>query len=69
MKWFDIETFMKYVRTKFPGPMRSHFTYDLLENTINYLMDQFEDNRHLAYTISEIIPEITEEEVLRFCAK
>ena len=69
MKWFDIESFMEYVRTKFPEPMRNHFTYDLLENTINYLMDQFEDNRHLTYTISKIVPEITEEEVLRFCVK
>ncbi len=69
MEWFNIEEFMEYMRTEFPEPMRNHFTYDLLENTINYLMEQFEDNRYLAYTISKIVPEITEEEVLRFCAK
>lgn len=54
MKWFNIEEFMEYMRTEFPEPMRNHFTYDLLENTINYLMEQFEDNRHLAYIISEL---------------
>lgn len=69
MEWFNIEEFMEYMRTEFHEPMRNHFTYDLLENTINYLMEQFEDNRHLAYIISEIVPEITEEEVLRFCSK
>ena len=69
MKWFDIEEFMEYMRTEFPKPMENHFTYDLLENTINYLMEQFEDNKYLAHTISEIVPEVTEEEVLKFCAK
>ena len=69
MEWFNIEEFMEYMRTEFSEPMRNYFTYDLLENTINYLMEQFEDNRYLAYTISKIVPEITEEEVLRFCAK
>ena len=69
MKWFDIDEFMEYMRTEFPEPMQNHFAYDLLENTINYLMEQFEDNKYLAYTISEIVPEVTEEEVLRFCAK
>lgn len=69
MEWFNIEEFMEYMRTEFSEPMRNHFTYDLLENTINYLMEQFDDNTQLAYTISEIVPEITKEEVLRFCAK
>lgn len=69
MKWFNVEGFMEYMRTEFPEPMKNHFTYDLLENTINYLMEEFEDNRSLAHAISEIVPEVTEEEVLRFCAK
>lgn len=69
MKWFRIEEFMEYMRTKFTEPMSNHFTYNLLENTINYLIEQFEDNKYLAYTISEIVPDVTEEEVLRFCAK
>lgn len=69
MKWFDLEKFMEFMRTEFPKPMENHFTYDLLENTINYLMEEFEDNTHLAHVISEIVPEVTEEEVLRFCAK
>lgn len=69
MKWFRIEEFMEYMRTEFTEPMSNHFTYNLLENTINYLIEQFEDNKYLAYTISEIVPDVTEEEVLRFCAK
>lgn len=69
MEWFAIEKFMEYMRTEFPEPMKNHFTYDLLENTINYLMEQFDDNTYLANTISEIVPEITKEEVLKFCAK
>lgn len=69
MKWFDIDEFMEYMRNEFPEPMRNHFTYNLLKNTIEYLMEQFDNSTHLAYTISEIVPEVTEEEVLRFCAK
>lgn len=69
MKWFDIDEFMEYMRTEFPKPMKNHFTYNLLYNTCEYLMEQFEDNTHFAYTISKIIPEITENEVLKFCAK
>ena len=69
MKWFNIEEFMEYMRTEFPEPMENHFTYDLLQNTIEYLMEQFDDNTQLANMISEIVPEVTEEEVLIFCAK
>lgn len=68
-KWFDIDEFMEYMRNEFPEPMRNHFTYDLLQNTVEYLMEQFDDNTYLAYTISEVVPEVTEEEVLKFCAK
>ena len=45
--WFNIEAFMEYMKTEFPEPMKYHFTYDLLQNTIEYLMEQFEDNRYL----------------------
>ena len=69
MKWFDIEAFMEFMRNEFPEPMKNHFTYDLLQNTIEYLMDQFDDNTELASMISEIVPEVTEKEVLKFCAK
>ena len=69
MKWFDIEEFMEYMRTEFSEPMKNHFTYDLLENIVSYLMEQYEDNKCLAHAICEIVPEATEEEVLRFCAK
>ena len=69
MKWFDIEGFMEYIRIKFPEPMKNHFTYDLLQNTVEFLMEQFDDNTQLAHMISEIVPKITEEEILRFCSK
>lgn len=69
MKWFDVEEFMEYMRTEFLEPMKNHFTYDLLQNTVEYFMEQFDDNTQLAYMISEIVPEVTKEEVLRFCAK
>lgn len=69
MKWFDIEAFMEYMRTEFPEPMKSHFTYELLQNTVEYLMEQFDDNTQLASTICKIVPEVTKEEVLRFCSK
>lgn len=69
MKWFDIEEFMKYIKTEFPEPMNNYFTFDLLKNTIEYLMDEFDDNIQLAHIISEIVPEVTEEEILRFCSK
>jgi len=68
-KWFDDNGFMEYMRTEFPEPMKNHFTYNLLKNTINYLIEQFDDNTYLASTISEIVPEITEQEILMFCAK
>lgn len=68
-KWFDEDGFMEYMRTKFPEPMKNQFTYNLLKNTISYLMEQFDDNTYLASTISEIVPEVTEKEILKFCAK
>lgn len=69
MKWFDIDNFMEYMKTNFPEPMKNHFTYDLLQNTVEHLMEQFDDNTQLAHIISEIVPEVTEEEILRFCSK
>lgn len=69
MKKFSSDEFIEYIRTEFPKPMKNHFTYNLLENIVNYLMEEFDDNTCLAYTISKIIPEITEEEVLKFCSK
>jgi hypothetical protein len=69
MPWFDINEFMEFMRNEFPEPMKSHFTYDLLRNTVEHLMEQFDDNTELASMIAEIVPDVTEDEVLRFCAK
>lgn len=69
MEWFSLNEFMEFMREEFPEPMKNHFTYDLLQNTIEYLMNSFDNNKELAQSICEIVPEITEEEVLKFCAK
>ena len=69
MEWFNIDEFMEYMRTEFPEPMKYHFTYNLLKNTVKDLMKQCSDKKYFAYSVSNIVPEITSEEVLRFCAK
>lgn len=67
MQKFNIDEFMEYMREEFPEPMKYHFTYNLLGNVIKDLMKQCSDKKYFANTMSTIIPEITEEEILRFC--
>lgn len=65
----DVEEFMEYMREKFPEPMKYHFTYDLLEGIINYLMEQEFSVVQIANTLRRIVPEIKVEEVLPFSRK
>ena len=51
------------MREEFPNPMSNHFTYDLLENTINKLIEFTDDKNQLTDWLEEIIPEVKREEI------
>ena len=61
--WFFVNGFMSYMREEFPNPMSNHFTYDLLENTINKLIELTDDRNQLTNWLEEIIPEVKREEI------
>ena len=62
-RWFFVGGFMDFMREEFPEPMSNHFTYDLLENMINKMIDLTEYQSELADWLEEIIPEVTREEI------
>lgn len=65
-KWFNIDDFMEYIHEEFPEPLKNHFTYDLVENIINYVIDQVDETDEFISIIIKIIPEVTENEYRRF---
>lgn len=67
MTWFDADGFLEYMCGEFPTAMENPFTRELLANIVNDLMERYDDSTYLAHVISEIVPEIEEEEVIQFC--
>lgn len=65
----DVEEFMEYMREEFPEPMKYHFTYDMLQGIVNYLMEQEFSIVQMANILIEIVPELEVEEILRFSKK
>jgi hypothetical protein len=51
------EKLLHYLKSQF-SPMDNHFTYDMVENLIDYGMRYHNVSQHqLAYFLSDIIPE------------
>lgn len=60
--YFFLDGFMDWVRDEFPDPLKNHFTYDMLENIIQYVLDTTETQSEFLEAMIKIVPEITEEE-------
>lgn len=63
----DKENFLEYLTQEFPTVANNHFVYDLLENIIDYgIKNHNATISDLQWFLSDIIPEVTEEEIKRF---
>jgi hypothetical protein len=60
--WFFKNGFMDWVHEKFPVPFSNNFTYELLDNLIDYVLDKSETSIQFIDSMFEIVPEITYEE-------
>ena len=55
---FDTDGFMAYLKEQF-GPMDDHFTYEMVENLVNYGKEHHGHTKDaLAYFLSDMIPEV-----------
>lgn len=64
---FNKEAFLKWVKNKFPNTIDNHFTYDMMENIIDYAIERKSvAPEQLINFLSYIIPEVTEEEYMDF---
>ena len=64
MDEIQISRLMNYLREEFPEPMQYHFTYDLVENVIRHA-DMNMSRDMVIYHISEMIPEVTMDEIVK----
>ena len=60
--WFFTDGFMDWARKEFPEPLSNHFTYDMLKNIINYVLDKTETREEFLETMISIVPEVTKVE-------
>ena len=69
MNYFNRDEFIEYMREEFPEPMNYHFTYDLLENIVDFVIGLCEHDdapENIVPNLIELIPEVKTEEVERF---
>lgn len=65
---FNKEGFMKWLKEEFPGVIDTHWNYDLVENIIDYAMENKNtDDDELAIFLSSMLPEIEYIEIAKFC--
>lgn len=65
---FNKEGFMKWLKEEFPGVIDTHWNYDLVENIIDYAMENKNTNDdELAIFLSSMLPEIEYIEIAKFC--
>lgn len=60
--WFFVDGFMDWAREEFTPVYEHHFTYDMLENIINYVIDTTETQSEFLEAMIKIVPEVTMEE-------
>jgi len=60
--WFFTNGFMDWVREEFPTALANHFTYDMLENIIDYVLDTTETQAEFVEAMLNIVPEVEEDE-------
>lgn len=59
--WFFKNGFMDWIREEFPTPLANHFTYDMLENIIDYVLDTTETQAEFVEAMLKIVPEVEED--------
>ena len=63
----DKEGLMNYIKKEFPGVIDNHWNYELLENIINFGIENKNYSvGQLVNFLDEMIPEITLKEIKRF---
>lgn len=61
------EGLMKYIKEEFPGVIDSHWNWELLENIIDFGIENKNYSvGQLVNFLDEIVPEVTLEEIKRF---
>ena len=67
---FNKEGFMSWLKEEFPGVIDTHWNYDLVENIIDYALENKNASKdQLAFFISDMLPEVEYTEVAKFCDK
>lgn len=65
---FNKEGFMNWLKEKFPGVIDTHWNYDLVENIIDYAIENKNTGGdELAIFLSSMLPEIEYTEIAKFC--
>lgn len=63
----DKEELMHYIKQEFSQTINNHWNWNLLENIIEYgIKYESYSQRQLLKFLTNIIPEITEKEILKF---
>lgn len=64
---FDKEKCLQWIKEEFPGCLDNHFNYDLMENLIDWAMENknVSKNQMINFLV-DIVPEITMEEWQQF---
>lgn len=57
---------LHYLHEEFSEPMKNSFTYDLVENLINYIESHCDSLKDAHEILVNIIPEVTMEEIEPF---
>ena len=57
---------LHYLHEEFPEPMKYHFTYDLIDNLIDYIKNHCYGLEDAHEILLNIIPEVTMEEIEPF---
>lgn len=67
---FNKEGFMNWLKEEFPGVIDTHWNYNLVENIIDYALENKNTSKdQLAFFISDMLPEVEYTEVAKFCDK
>lgn len=65
---FNKEGFMNWLKEEFPGVIDTHWNYDLVENIIDYALENKNTSKdQLAFFISDMLPEVEYTEIAKFC--
>lgn len=67
---FDKDGFMSWLKEEFPGVVDTHWNWNLVENIIDYAIDnKNSSDDELAIFLSSMLPEIEYTEIAKFCDK